>query len=400
MTSDALEMDLLVETAAAATGLDDFSDEDSGDDDWREGLSRLVGALDEEARLNELGEQIAAGEIVTLLANRLQLIAWRCGHPEIAGADIVPPIVIVGQGRTGTTILFDILAQDPTTRVPLTWEVDRPMPPPETATFDADPRIDEVDELLAGTDVLIPGFRTIHPMGARLSQECVRMTASAFRSITYPTQYRVPSYGQWMMYEADMAPAYRWHRHFLQHLQSRHPAGGSGAARWLLKSPAHIWCLDALLAEYPDAFLVQTHRDPLSIIASLSSLEQTLRSMTCDDPTIPEIADEWADYILDGLDRSVTAREDGTVRPDRVVDVTFREFMASPFGVIRDIYAGLDLELTRATERRMGDFLAAHSRPEEGRHQYSFAATGLDAGEIRERSRRYQEHFDVPSEAP
>ena len=162
--------------------------------------------------------------------------------------------------------------------------------------------------------------------------------------------------------------------------------------------PIHIWCLDALLAEYPDAFLVQTHRDPLSIIASLSSLEQTLRSMTCDDPTIPEIAAEWSEYIIEGLDRSVTARTDGTVRPDRVVDVTFRDFMADPFGVIHDIYAGLDLELTPAIEQRMRGFLASHSQPEGGGHHYSFGATGLDAGEIRERSRRYQEYFDVPAE--
>ena len=393
MTTDALDMDVLVEAAERATGLDDF-----GDDEWREGLARFTVALTEEARLNELGEQIAAGEIVSLLSNRLELIGWRRRHPEITGVDIVPPIVIVGQGRTGTTILFDILAQDPATRVPLTWEVDRPVPPPETATFDTDPRIAEVDELLAGTDMLIPGFRTIHPMGARLSQECVRMTASSFRSITFPTQYRVPSYGEWVMDQADMAPAYRWHRFFLEHLQSRHPAGDGGAARWVLKSPVHIWCLDALLAEYPGAFLVQTHRDPLSIIASLSSLEQTLRSMTCDDPTIPEIAAEWSEYIIEGLDRSVTAREDGTVRADRVIDVTFRDFMADPFGVIADIYAGLDLELTSATEQRMREFLASHSQAEGGGHHYSFADTGLAAGEIRERSRRYQEYFDVPSD--
>ena len=126
MATDALDMETLVEAAAAATGLEDF-----GSDDWREGLARLVVGLDEEARLNELGVQIAAGEIVSLLSTRLELIGWRRDHPEIARSDIVPPIVIVGQGRTGTTILFDILAQDPASRVPLTWEVDRPMPPPE-----------------------------------------------------------------------------------------------------------------------------------------------------------------------------------------------------------------------------------------------------------------------------
>jgi hypothetical protein len=200
------------------------------------------------------------------------------------------------------------------------------------------------------------------------------------------------------MYEADMAPAYRWHREFLQHLQSRHPAGDAPADRWLLKSPAHIWCLDALLAEYPDALLVQTHRDPLRIVASLSSLMCMLRSLTCDDPTIPEVADEWAGYIAEGLDRSVTARLDGTVDPDRVVDVQFRDFMADPFAAIGSIYDSLGLELTAASEARMRSFLAEHGQSEHGTHAYSFADTGLDVDEWRERMRRYQEHFGVVSE--
>src|SRR4029453_11977877 len=106
----------------------------------------------------------------------------------------------------------------------------------------------------------------------------------------------------------DMGPAYDWHRTFLQHLQSEHPA-----RRWVLKSPGHIWCLDALLAEYPDALLVQTHRDPLRIIASLGSLVSTLRSLASDTATNPVAAAEFADYIIEGLDRSVTARTDGTI---------------------------------------------------------------------------------------
>jgi hypothetical protein len=302
----------------------------------------------------------------------------------------------VGQARTGTTILFDLLAQDPATRVPLTWEVDQPVPPPETATYDTDPRIATTDAKLAVTDALMPGFRTMHQMGARLGQECVRITACDFRSVTFPTQYRVPSYGRWVLNDADMAPAYRWHRQFLQHLQSRHPGGG--AARWLLKSPAHIWCLDALMAEYPGALLVQTHRDPLQIIASVSSLQAVLRGMASDGPTIPEIAAEWADYILDGLDRSVAARERGTVRPDRVVDVRFDTFLADPFAPIRLIYERLGLELSAATEARMRAFLATQGQTEHGRHRYAFADTALSAAALRERARRYQEYFDVPSE--
>lgn len=385
-----LRADAIIEAAIVESGLDEF-----GEATWQEGLERLVDSLRSEGRLHELGVAIAAGELSGLLANRARVLAWRAEHPEVAGADVLPPIVIVGQARTGTTILFDLLAQDPAARAPLTWEVDHPVPPPETATYLTDPRIAETDERLAGVDLLMPDFRRMHAMGARLAQECVRITASDFRSVTYPTQYRVPSYARWVMYEADMAPAYRWHRQFLEHLQSRHPGPD---ARWLLKSPAHIWCLGDLLAEYPDALLVQTHRDPLRIIASVSSLQQVLRGMCGEDPSLPDIAAEWAEYIIEGLDRSVTAREDGTVPADRIVDVHFDAFTADPFAAIGAVYDRLGLELSPATEQRMRSFLAAPDQNAHSRHRYSWADTGLDEGMWRERARRYQDFFGVSSE--
>jgi hypothetical protein len=190
-----------------------------------------------------------------------------------------------------------------------------------------------------------------------------------------------------------MGEAYRWHRVFLQHLQSRDPA-----QRWVLKSPAHQWCLPELLHEYPNALLVQTHRDPLRIVASLGSLVARLRSLASDDTSIPEAAREWADDALVGLDRSVTAREDGTVPADRVVDVQFAEFMADPFATIRVVYSKLGLELTHDAEARMRAYLHANPQDKYGKHEYTFAETQLDAGELRERARRYQEYFDVPSE--
>jgi hypothetical protein len=378
----------LIEQACDATGLDDF-----GEVSYVEGLNRLVDSLNDEAALHEFGTVLVEGELSSYLRDRLQVIDYRRAHPEIAGADISPPVVIIGQGRTGTTILHDLLAQDPQSRVPITWEVDRPCPPPETATFDTDPRIGEVDATLDGIDLVLPGFRAMHPMSARNAQECVRITASDFRSLIFATQYRVPSYVEWLTNEADMGEAYRWHRVFLQHLQSRHPA-----QRWVLKSPAHQWCLPELLQEYPNALLVQTHRDPLRIVASLGSLVARLRSLASDDTSIPEAAREWADDALVGLDRSVTARENGTVPADRVVDVQFAEFMADPFATIRLVYSKLGLELTGDAEARMRAYLHANPQDKYGKHEYTFAETRLDAGELRERARRYQDYFDVPSE--
>jgi hypothetical protein len=268
------------------------------------------------------------------------------------------------------------------------------VPPPESTTYDSDPRIDDAEAIASMPDLIIPGFTDFHPLGARLAQECVRMTAGDFRSMIFPTQYDVPGYDRWLLHEADMAPAYRWHRIYLQHLQSRH-AGD----RWLLKSPAHLWCLGALLDEYPDALIVQTHRDPVRVIASISALAALLRSLASDHGSVAHAASQYAEDILLGLDRSVEARRDGTVPAGQVVDVQFTDFMADPFATIGAVYDALGIEYSVTAEARMRDYLAANPGDGGGGgSRYSFADTGLDADELRERGRAYQEYFGVTSE--
>ena len=379
----------LADEAVTQAGEDDF-----GEPSWQEGIDVLLDSLQQEARLNELGVEIAAAECVTYLANRLAIIAWRRDHPEVAEGAIERPIVIVGQPRTGTTILYDLLGQDPALRVPLTWEVDRPIPPPQTDTYATDARIGEVQANMDMAESLIPGFTSFHPMGALLGQECVRITASDFRSMIFNTQYRVPTYNNWLLRDADLKPAYRWHRQYLQHSQSRHPA-----PQWLLKSPAHLWHLDDFAAVYPDAILIQTHRDPLKVIASTSALVAHLRGLASDQTSVSEAAAGYAEDIFLGLDRGIEARDRGTFPAGQIVDVHFTEFVADPLSTIKGIYASLDRELSGPTEERMRTFLATNPGDGGGDGtRYRFADTGLDAGLLRERSARYQERFAVPSE--
>jgi hypothetical protein len=383
------DRDGLVAQAIAATGLHDL-----GEPSWQAGLDRLLADLVGEARLSDLGVEIALREIVGYLSNRLGISAWRAQHPGLATQPIERPIVIIGQPRTGTTILYDLLAQDPQLRAPLSWEVDRPCPPPEPATFESDPRIAEVQAAIDLVDSLMPGFTAFHPMGARLAQECVRMTGGDFRSMIFVTQYRVPNYNRWLLHEADMAPAYRWHRQYLQHLQARRPA-----RRWLLKSPAHMWHLAALVAEYPDVVLIQTHRDPLKVVASVSALVAHLRRMASSEASIADAAATFADDIFVGLERSIEARERATIAPECVIDVQFTDFLADPLATIERIYAQLRIELTAPTRARMRGFLDSHPGDGGGGGtRYNFADTGQDAGELRARAQRYQNRFGVASE--
>ena len=195
----------LIAAACEEAGSDDF-----GADGWQTGLDRLTDGLINEARLSAIGVEIAYLDIMRALKNRLGVIAWRKQHPEIATKPITQPIVIVGQPRTGTTILYDLLAQDPDLRAPLTWEVDEPCPVPQPETYHDDPRIAQVQASIEMSEQIIPGFLAFHPMGALVGQECVRITASEFTSMIFTVQYRLPSYYRWLLYDADHAGAYRY----------------------------------------------------------------------------------------------------------------------------------------------------------------------------------------------
>ena len=335
--------------------------------------------------------EVAYLDIMRALKNRLDVIAWRNQHPEIATKPITAPIFIVGQPRTGTTILYDLLAQDPDLRAPLTWEVDEPCPVPQPETYHTDPRIATTQASIELSEQIVPGFLAFHPMGALVGQECVRITASEFTSMIFTVQYRLPSYYRWLLYEADHAGAYRFHRIFLQHLQSGVPG------QWLLKSPAHLWQLDALLAEYPDALIVQTHRDPLNVISSIAALTHHLRRMGSDESNIAECAAQSYEEIVVGLDRGMALRDSGTVPADRVIDVQFTDFMNDPWTTIKGIYQKLGRELRPDTEQKMRDFLSAHPS-DGGRGRYTWSDTGLDAGEVRDRVRAYQDRYSVPTE--
>jgi Sulfotransferase family len=380
----------LIAAACAEAGTDDFGD-GPGFEGWRLGLDLVADELVNQARLSAIGVEIAYLDMIRALKNRLEVIAWRKQHPDVAAKPITAPIFIVGQPRTGTTILYDLLAQDPELRAPLTWEVDAPCPVPQPETYHNDPRIAQTQASIELSEQIVPGFLAFHPMGALVGQECVRITASEFTSMIYTVQYRLPNYYRWLLYNADYSGAYRYHRIFLQHLQSGVPG------QWLLKSPAHLWQLDKLIAEYPDALIVQTHRDPLNVISSIAALTHHLRRMGSDESNIAECAAQSYEEITVGLDRGTAFRDSGVVPDSQMIDVQFSDFMNDPWTTIKDIYDKLGRELKPDAAQRMRDFLGDHPG-DGGRGRYTWSDTGLDAGEVRERVQPYQERYGVPTE--
>jgi len=383
-----LGLDQLLQKAADNTGLSDF-----GGDEFRQPLALLLSCLEKEAGLSLLGRIAARADLLRTLENRLGIVELFKQHPEIGEQPINRPVFVVGAPRTGTTIFHDLLAMDPDNRVPLSWETSYPLPPPETASYLTDPRIAQVQAELDQVDKLIPEFKKMHPMGAQRAQECVAITSHDFTSMIYQVQFNVPTYERWVL-ENDMRSALKWHRRFLQVLQWKAPG-----KRWALKSPQHLWHIQHIHREYPDALFVQTHRDPVKVLMSMSNLTATLRSLATDKVDLKDITAYYAEALATGFNNTVAYRKSGMLPESQVIDLYFKDFITDQLGTVRRAYQHFDLELSDAAVGAMQSFLDGNAADKHGKHVYSFADTGMDEGGVRALFSEYQDYFDIPVEA-
>jgi len=377
----------LLDEACRQTGLSDF-----GDDSFRKSFQILFDAYQTEARLTLIGCLAVRYDTLRLLTNRLQLVEDRKRYPEIARQKIRKPLFIVGLPRTGSTLLHNLLAQDPDNRVPLTWEVMYPSPPPDRLAFKNDPRITKTEKVLRQFDRLLPEFKAIHPMGAQLPMECVAIMSYTFLSSQFQSTYHVPSYQKWL-HAGDFQPVYTFHRNFLQHLQWRSPG-----VRWVLKAPAHIFALESLFAVYPDARIIQTHRNPLEVIGSVASLDVVLRgafSNAIDYKTIGmEALKQWAD----AAQQAMHVRERAGTRCDRFLDIYYRDLVREPISTVQRIYQYFDLPFTRQAKDGMEKFLKENPKDKHGSHSYSLPQFGLSAELVTSYFNEYMNHFNLGPE--
>ncbi|HEU4618390.1 MAG TPA: sulfotransferase [Gammaproteobacteria bacterium] len=381
----ALEAEPLMQAARRRTGLGAF-----GDWEFEEPLDRLLRSYRDEARLTSLGRITVRELLVSLLANLLKLEQERRDDASIEPQTIEDPVFIIGLPRTGTTLLHGLMCQDPHNRVPLTWEVMYP------AGYSNDPesvaRIRRrTASRLAWANRLAPEFKRIHPIAPDLPQECIAITAQVFMSIQFHTTHNVPSYEDWFERDSQHL-AYRFHHRLLQHLQARRPG-----RRWILKAPGHLFALRALLERYPRAKIVQTHRDPLRVMASMASHATVLRRAFSDGAVPTEIAADWTDRWARALDDFLAVRDGAPA--GQFLDVGYDEIESGPDATLERIYDFLGWPLTDEARAAMRSFLAANPKNKHGVHRYSLSQYGLDHATERARFRRYCERFAIPMQA-
>ncbi len=251
------------------TGLEDF-----GEPRVEPALAVLVNSLERESDLHPLGRFLMRSHLHELLATRLQLVKeWNRQPESLAALPIERPVFITGMPRSGSTFLHELLAQDPGNRVPRVWEVMFPVPAPDGEQARPDSRVRKAAARLWWFRRLAPRADSVHPLRANTPQECVAMHSYTLLSEEFVATCHVPAYESFL-HAADLVPAYAWQRRLLQYLQSRRPS-----RRWVLKSPDHAYGLEALFSVFPDAMIVQTHRNPASVLKSSIRLVEVLRGL-------------------------------------------------------------------------------------------------------------------------
>ncbi len=380
-TLDLTPETLLEDATTGAGGLEDF-----GAPSFRRGLEILVETY-EAAGLNESGRKRTRGRLVQLLTTRLLAEQAFKDHPEIRDVEITKPMYLTGFPRTGTSALFNLLGKDTSARPLLLWE--GMFPPPlgrELEPGEEDPRLAGMRAYYAYQRKKNPDFDKIHFADADLPEECVLLLAHTFCDVQNGIEPLMSPYREYFE-GSDLRQSYAYYADLLRMIQWQRPG-----ERWLLKSPAHLWAIDALVEMFPDVCIIQTHRDPMQILASYCSMMEALMSIR-ETVDRKELGRSVLEHLGKLMDRGLDSRDRSG--GERFIDVDYARFIEDPLTAVRAIYDHFDIEMDDATTAALEAHVSSNPRGKHGKHEYDLSQYGLSAGHVRERLGGYLERFDL-----
>ncbi len=378
----------LLNSARRMVGLEDF-----GEDDWREPFGVLIRSLEEEAELNLMGRLATRSELLLWLRTRLKLTDLLRRHPEILEEKIEKPIFIAGLGRSGTSILQELLHQDPALRTPLFWEVYFPIDSAEAGGVDV--AVQASGDAIATQWIRItPEIQAMHEVAGHLPAEDSSLWSFTFVSDSIMSFYQIPTYHAYVN-RTDADIVYRYHKRILQALQWKVPG-----RRWFGKSATyHLAHLKTLLKHYPDACIIQTHRDPLRIMSSVANLLRTFYWQRSDkDFDAPVFQDLLVgELTAQQLERVMDLRDEGVVPPGQIIDSRYQDLLTDPVAAIARIYEAFAIPFGEPAADRIRRYLAFKPKHKHGVHSYDLMAPDQVA-KNRPYFRRYQERYGVADE--
>lgn len=370
-----------------AGGLDDFGDDQS----FRERMAVTLQAWDEDEGLTRGARVTLLNHLVRVMVNRLRIEDLVKRHPEILEIEIDRPLFIAGLPRSGTTHLVNWLSRDERLRSLTLWESEEPVQLRELAPGEVDPRAVRSAEFWSAFEAMLPHMAAMHGMDAASIHEDNELLYMDLNCYSWEFQSRIP---RWIDYyfAHDRTPSYAYEKKVLQVLTWHR-----GPNRWLLKSPQHMENLAAIKTVFPDATMVITHRDPIAVLRSLTTMLGYSDRIRRDPVDPPALARLWLDRIERLLRACVDQRE--TWGPDQSADILFHEYMADQERVMRQVYNLAGLELTPEVEAQLLGYLDENPRNKHGKVVYDLEGVfGLNEAAARERFAFYYERFPVRHE--
>lgn len=376
LAPDHVDLDSILDDARRRTGLTDW-----GDEGFLEGAFRVVndpGA----ARFTPLARVVIREVWTKAVVQRLRLQELLKAHPEIHDIEIERPIFVLGFPRTGTTVLQHLLSLHGGRRGLPFWELLTPIPAHSDAAIDRRRRVRIARNTLRPSYLVAPEMSEIHAIQAETLEECWYLFCHTFTVLNWDVMTGLHDYGRWLLGH-DMRPAYQEYKTWLKVLVWRNPA-----RQLLLKCPEHLWFVDALLDTFPDAGIVWTHRDPVSSIASYSSLMSLTRRLMYGTFVHEELGPYVTERFTEGMTRAMAARDRwGNER--NFFDAPFPRTVAEPVAVLRDILEHFELPIPDDLDARAEAWLEQDRSDKRGAHHYSPEAFGVDASVVREQLSGY-----------
>lgn len=382
-----LDKEQIMDTVAERVGADDF-----GDPWFEQPFAVLLESLKNEAQLHEAGAWFAVKQCEKVLMDRLWAQQWFAQHREILARPLLNPVFIVGPMRSGTTRLHRLLSADRRFAHMRSFETISPVPRPDFAHRKADSRIAFAERARKVAKLANPHTLAIHPTGPLQPEEELGLLVNSFWGMKHEAQWHVPGYGRWCE-EQDATPAYEQMARLLKLIGWSQQA--SSLKPWVLKTPQHMLDLDALLAVFPDARFIFTHRDPVRVVASSASLAWNQTCIYSDHAQPDIVGQEWLRKTQVQIDRMQQGRK--AIAPDRMIDVHYEDVDANWRGAMSRIYdfLGLDIEHAwPAMEAYYGEAASLKSQP----HRYSLTEFGLAEDDVMNRLRNYVQDFEVAQE--
>jgi Sulfotransferase family len=375
-----LDSHSMIARAVKKAGHSDF-----GGESWREGLDRLVYALNDTAQLTQDGANMMSYRITLLLINRLAIEKTYQAHPEIADQVVQGPVFVIGLPRTGTTALSQLVAADPQMRSLRAWESGNPVPPPETATEHSDARIAAAQAGLDYMYTTYPKWSAMHHETAETPTECQDLLGMEFKAEHFDGMAYVPAYSEWVM-NCDMTSAYAYHHRVLKLLQWKCPP-----CLWHLKTPVHMLYLDTLIGEYPHAKFLWSHREPAAVLGSVCSLIAYCRTWVSDRDDAPTIGAEQLAIWTEAMRRAIDFRS--RMGDACFADLPVAEIQSQPVAAIKRAYRQLGISFDEGSHAAIQTWADSHKPGLHGKHVSHLEDFGLDSHQVHTAFASYTRRF-------